>query len=233
MIRYGTFTYNSIVGFITAAKGQKLIITGTDGDRAVRVDSLRLQCFKRSPVCVSCGRKGTRFAMEKSSEGDFSAHLNLYCVEGEKEVLMTHDHILPRSKGGTNTLDNVQTMCTDCNKKKDNTIFNGTMMGNLKDLIAELIASGMNDREVFKYVTNVDLMDKIGFKPDGGDFVAIIKMFMTEKPETASVCTECPHMRRRKLTDEMFADIAVGNESRKSEDYGSGVLDSGWEKNLK
>jgi 5-methylcytosine-specific restriction endonuclease McrA len=31
---------------------------------------------------------------------------------------MTIDHILPRSKGGKDTLENLQPMCSSCNAKK-------------------------------------------------------------------------------------------------------------------
>lgn len=36
------------------------------------------------------------------------------------EVLMTRDHIIPRSRGGSEGLENMQTMCTKCNSKKGN-----------------------------------------------------------------------------------------------------------------
>jgi 5-methylcytosine-specific restriction endonuclease McrA len=35
-------------------------------------------------------------------------------------VLMTQDHIMPRSKGGANRLENLQTMCCVCNNRKGN-----------------------------------------------------------------------------------------------------------------
>ena len=34
------------------------------------------------------------------------------------EVLMTVDHILPKSKGGPHHIDNFQPMCMPCNMKK-------------------------------------------------------------------------------------------------------------------
>jgi 5-methylcytosine-specific restriction endonuclease McrA len=35
---------------------------------------------------------------------------------------MTRDHIQPKSKGGPETLENMQTMCTRCNGKKGNKV---------------------------------------------------------------------------------------------------------------
>ena len=35
---------------------------------------------------------------------------------------MTKDHIIPRSKGGPDCIENFQTMCEECNKKKRDTM---------------------------------------------------------------------------------------------------------------
>ena len=35
---------------------------------------------------------------------------------------MTKDHIIPKSKGGPDCIENFQTMCEECNKKKKNTM---------------------------------------------------------------------------------------------------------------
>jgi 5-methylcytosine-specific restriction endonuclease McrA len=46
-------------------------------------------------------------------------HLNLYGIDSNgREVMLTKDHIIPRSKGGKNKLSNYQPMCIHCNKKK-------------------------------------------------------------------------------------------------------------------
>ena len=37
-----------------------------------------------------------------------------------EEILMTKDHILPRSKGGIDDISNYQTMCKLCNEAKGN-----------------------------------------------------------------------------------------------------------------
>lgn len=49
-------------------------------------------------------------------------HLNLYYVDTNHKILITRDHIRPLSKGGSDTLDNLQTMCIDCNQMKGNSI---------------------------------------------------------------------------------------------------------------
>ena len=45
----------------------------------------------------------------------------MYAVDDNgDEILMTKDHILPRSKGGIDDISNYQTMCKPCNEAKGN-----------------------------------------------------------------------------------------------------------------
>lgn len=86
-----------------------------DGDM-IPMNSQRYELFKEKGIkCVNCKIEGKFFAKERhvSSKG---YHFNLYAIDkNEKEVLMTKDHIVPKSKGGENKLHNYQTMCYDCN----------------------------------------------------------------------------------------------------------------------
>ena len=93
-----------------------------DGD-IIKGNSQRYQTFFTKGIkCACCGIEGKYFAKEKVS-CDKSYHLNLYAIdENGKEVLMTKDHILPKSKGGKDEIDNYQTMCIRCNEAKGNNL---------------------------------------------------------------------------------------------------------------
>lgn len=85
----------------------------------VNMTSQRYNLFKKKgTTCVCCGLEATHFNLEFGSKRDKRPHFNLYGIFGGKEILFTKDHIIPRSKGGTDTIDNYQTMCTTCNTKK-------------------------------------------------------------------------------------------------------------------
>ena len=108
------------------------------GEDIIKLASDRIETFFHKGVkCVCCDVEGTFFAKErhmlpiKKGKGrgkrivgykldvGTSYHFNLYGVnEDGKEVLMTKDHIIPKSHGGKNNLSNYQTMCKKCNERK-------------------------------------------------------------------------------------------------------------------
>lgn len=101
-------------------KERNLSKVNFDGDM-IKGNSQRYQTFfTKGCKCVKCGIEGKYFAKEKHLK-DRSFHLNLYAIdENGEEVLMTKDHIIPKSKGGANDISNYQTMCERCNKAKGN-----------------------------------------------------------------------------------------------------------------
>lgn len=42
----------------------------------------------------------------------------LACQRREPVIRLTVDHVIPLSWGGTNSLDNIQPLCTECNRTK-------------------------------------------------------------------------------------------------------------------
>lgn len=63
-----------------------------------------------------CKKKGHYFLMTTQNGG---IHLDIYTKNLE---LMTVDHIIPKSKGGPMTLDNLRPMCRTCNSRRGNDI---------------------------------------------------------------------------------------------------------------
>lgn len=114
------FTYIEDTTLPTEKKGGRKYKALIDG-LWVNGGSHRYKTFKnKGIVCVCCGRIGEYFTLDKFLE-DSPYHFNLYGTNKDgEELLFTKDHILPKSKGGKDVLENYQTMCTECNLKKKN-----------------------------------------------------------------------------------------------------------------
>lgn len=89
----------------------------------VKRSSLRYSLFyQKGTKCVCCGREGTHFRLDVGEGADpvntNRRHFNLYAEDG---TLITKDHIVPKSFGGEDNVDNLQVMCKTCNELKSNT----------------------------------------------------------------------------------------------------------------
>lgn len=117
MIQIATYPVQDVFAAMNARKPAIL----PDG-RRFKKNSPRLILFNtKGTVCVTCGIEGIVFVLE-THDLRITPHLNLYGVNADGDrVLMTKDHILPKSKGGENTLENYNTMCSPCNAEKGNT----------------------------------------------------------------------------------------------------------------
>lgn len=80
--------------------------------------------FAKGHKCVTCGLEAThviawrekRYADKTGFKG---LHVDLiHVAENGRETLMTADHYIPKSKGGPNTVENLNPMCDPCNNKK-------------------------------------------------------------------------------------------------------------------
>lgn len=90
--------------------------------KPIKISSLRIRTFFfKGLTCACCGAKATKFVLEHHTHNNMIVvvnHLNFYAIVDGKEVLMTHDHILARGLGGSDSIENTQTMCEKCNADK-------------------------------------------------------------------------------------------------------------------
>jgi 5-methylcytosine-specific restriction endonuclease McrA len=147
MIQLARFSVEEILPLIGMGKPRIQL-----GGYSVKASSTRLECLKRNQTCVWCHRKGTVFVLEQHEQGSPKGincfiedcqwcyyqlaegkhswggrpHLNLYHVNRKGGLLlMTQDHIMPRMHGGKDVIENLQTMCRECNQRKGSVIPKG------------------------------------------------------------------------------------------------------------
>jgi len=118
-----TFLWETLKPFIGIDKPPFKILGIDNNLYKVKSTSVRLRTFKRSNICVRCGRVGDIICLDIDkkwrSNGKRNPHLNLYNKDPKRgPILITKDHIIPKSLGGSDKLSNMQTMCELCNGKK-------------------------------------------------------------------------------------------------------------------
>lgn len=123
MVRKELYSINEVLSNIQPIElRKKQAHIDFDGD-LIAMSSHRYHTFKYSGIqCVECGLIGVYFVKERFRDSK-RFHFNLYALdENGNEVLMTKDHIIPKSLGGADSLENYQTMCCKCNEKKGNKV---------------------------------------------------------------------------------------------------------------
>lgn len=119
--RLGTVGIDEVLDFVPLEKDSSLSGRKEFFGENVKLTSHRYKTYAtKGTICAQCGLKGTFFALEQSiAQKTKKYHFNLYAINRRgEEVMMTVDHIIPKAKGGPDTLDNKQCMCFNCNNKK-------------------------------------------------------------------------------------------------------------------
>lgn len=127
MIRIGTV---EDIGPILAAISDPEVFNIELLGEKIHVSSVRLQTFAFKGLrCTFCGKEASFFAVEKHHVNDGGFHINLYGwkrgsghMNPREELLFTRDHIIPKSKGGPDVLENMQPACERCNRLKNDRI---------------------------------------------------------------------------------------------------------------
>lgn len=143
----GAYKIEDVLAAIAAKPSKATLFDFNNEPHIIRVHSARLRLFKNNLKCVSCSREGNIFLLQviRYPSRDITIanclieectmcayvplktrketpHLNLWHLHKGGMRLMTKDHIYPKSKGGSDRLDNLQTMCVNCNNAKADTI---------------------------------------------------------------------------------------------------------------
>jgi 5-methylcytosine-specific restriction endonuclease McrA len=145
MITLGEFSNAQILPFIGKGFPKKTFYTD-EGPVKVNMSSNRLECLRRSQECAFCHKQGNIWLLQKSITNPprvrtscfidecpwcslradqnwtskWSApHLNLFYRDmQDRMTMLTFDHIIPKARGGADTVENGQTLCIKCNQKK-------------------------------------------------------------------------------------------------------------------
>lgn len=71
--------------------------------------------------CAICGAKAKYTAIVKMLDGnDYT--FRFFTIKNGIETMFNIDHIIPKSKGGSDKVDNLQVTCVDCNERKSNKV---------------------------------------------------------------------------------------------------------------
>jgi 5-methylcytosine-specific restriction endonuclease McrA len=120
VITLAEFDADEVLSKVGKASGRSVRFEAGGETYSVSMGSARYRVFVRDgKTCLCCGRRGVKMLLQKHRMDDPKPHFNLYAYDSEKgPILMTKDHIVPKSRGGSNRLDNLQTMCAPCNESK-------------------------------------------------------------------------------------------------------------------
>lgn len=144
MNTFGFWTYDELVDSIGIGKSQLTLTVPTLRDVfSVRVNSLRMECFKNDPSCVFCKKRvGVIWVLEAHTNE--KPHLNLYAI-GRRGglILMNKDHLIPKSKGGENKLYNLVTSCEPCNTLKRDKIVTVHVMPAMRSITPKPIETSV------------------------------------------------------------------------------------------
>lgn len=92
-------------------------------------ESLRRTNYKRRVLKKGIEIKGSHTLGEWELLKKQYGYICPFCKMEEPKIILTIDHIIPLSKGGSDYIENIQPLCKSCNSKKHTKIFRITFKG--------------------------------------------------------------------------------------------------------
>lgn len=114
--------------YLCRVEGQKRVLCSRCARKLEdKVSSMRFREFfeSESNEGTNIQRKGTshkRKGIPNAVKREVWRRDNAECVECSSNESLEYDHIIPVSKGGANTVRNIQLLCEKCNRTKSNKI---------------------------------------------------------------------------------------------------------------
>lgn len=122
--RIRTMDFEEGMRYLAKQYSESRKINGHLVENVCKPSATRFKMFRKgNTTCVKCGLQGVIWHIERhKNDSVMPFFVNLYGIRKGLEVMMTWDHKIPRSLGGSNRLENAQCMCETCNHKKGNSL---------------------------------------------------------------------------------------------------------------
>ena len=174
----GRLPVDLVVGKLLAGEGSMEAFGVT-----VRMTSVRIRTYTKGTCCVKCQLPISFFSVESQvnhAPEHAPYHLNAYHETEKGElIMMTSDHIVPKSKNGADKdLNNRQPMCYICNQLKGNLTEEELLNKNF----AEERVKELFNKKLSRRLTSINkLVRKITRRKEEGSHWAGLEDTLTQK----------------------------------------------------
>lgn len=88
----------------------------------IKKKKTRIECLRQTSDMTTLGGKSMRERLAEGVRNEVWRRDQGKCVSCSSNQKLEFDHIIPVSRGGSNTARNIQLLCENCNRRKSNLI---------------------------------------------------------------------------------------------------------------